>query len=85
MDGHKWLNVPYDCGFSFVREPGLMARAFRYRGDYLPEPEDPRPNFGTIGPESSRRARSLSVWATLRVYGRSGYRAIVERHLDLAQ
>ena len=51
--------------------------------EYLPDPEDPRPNFGTIGPESSRRARSFAVWATLAAYGREGHRAMVERHLDL--
>ena len=84
-DGHKWLNVPYDCGFAFVRDEALQARTFAYDADYLPGPDDPRPNFGVLGPESSRRARALSVWATLRAYGRSGYRALVEHHLDLAQ
>jgi glutamate/tyrosine decarboxylase-like PLP-dependent enzyme len=85
VDGHKWLNVPYDCGFAFVRHPGALGRAFRYSASYLPSPDDPRPTPGSIGPESSRRARSLAVWATLRAYGRSGYRAMIERHLDLAR
>lgn len=85
VDGHKWLNVPYDCGFAFVRDPALMASAFRYTGEYLPGPDDPRPVMGAIGPESSRRARAFVVWATLRAYGRDGHRAIVEHHLHLAQ
>jgi len=85
VDGHKWLNVPYDAGFSFVRDRSLLGRTFAYSAAYLPDPQDPRPNMGTIGPESSRRARALAVWATLKAYGRTGYRSMVERHLALAQ
>lgn len=84
-DGHKWLNVPYDCGFAFVRDSELLKKAFTYRADYLPGPDDPRPTIGSLGPESSRRARSLAVWATLRAYGRSGVREMVEQHVDLAR
>jgi len=85
VDGHKWLNVPYDCGFALVRDPTLLARAFVYDAAYLPDPDDERPVPGAIGPESSRRARALAAWATLRAYGRSGVRAWVEGHLELAQ
>jgi glutamate/tyrosine decarboxylase-like PLP-dependent enzyme len=84
-DGHKWLNVPYDCGFAFVRDIQRLPRAFNVGAPYLPSPDDPHPNFGFIAPENSRRARALAVWATLRAYGRVGYRQMVERHLALAQ
>ena len=85
VDGHKWLNVPYDCGFAFVREPARLTRALNVGAAYLPAPDDPRPNPGFVSPENSRRARALAVWATLRAYGRRGYRAMVERHLGLAR
>lgn len=85
VDGHKWLNVPYDSGYAFVRDYGLMARAFRYSADYLPEEDLERPTFGAIGPESSRRGRSFAVWATLKAYGREGHRRLVEHCLDVAQ
>ena len=84
-DGHKWLNVPYDCGFAFVRDPTLLVRAFSLDAAYLPPPGEERPNYGFMGPESSRRARALATWATLRAYGRDGYRAMVERHLALTR
>ena len=85
-DGHKWLNVPYDCGFAFVRDPALMHGAFALTGaPYLPEDSVERPSFGDRGPEASRRARALAVWATLKAYGREGYRAMVDRHIALAR
>ncbi len=79
-DGHKWLNIPFDCGFAFVRDPALLTAVFSATATYLPQEEV----FAFRGPELSRRARSLAVWATLAAYGRSGHRAIVERCLDVA-
>jgi glutamate/tyrosine decarboxylase-like PLP-dependent enzyme len=84
-DGHKWLNVPYDCGFAFLRDGAALERTFRVAAAYLPEIDAARPHLAARGPESSRRSRGLAVWATLRAYGRRGYRELVERHLDLAQ
>jgi glutamate/tyrosine decarboxylase-like PLP-dependent enzyme len=83
-DGHKWLNVPHDCGFAFVREDRWTRDSFAESAAYLPPPDDPRPTFAYRVPEGSRRARALAVWATLRAYGAEGYRAMVERHLEVA-
>ena len=84
-DGHKWLNVPYDCGFAFVRDGRLLNAVFGMGAPYFPATEADHPDFLYLGPEMSRRARSLTVWATLAAYGRSGYRAMVERHVGLAK
>jgi glutamate/tyrosine decarboxylase-like PLP-dependent enzyme len=84
-DGHKWLNVPYDCGVAFVREMERLPHALNVGAPYLPSPDDPQPNFGFVSPENSRRARALTVWATLRAYGRAGYCEMVERHTRLAR
>jgi glutamate/tyrosine decarboxylase-like PLP-dependent enzyme len=85
-DAHKWLNVPYESGFVLLKEPGRLGRAYGMPGaPYLPGPDDPGSGFMLLGPESSRRARALPIWATLAAYGRDGYRAMVERHCALAQ
>ena len=84
VDGHKWLNVPYDSGYAFVRDREIMAKAFAYTARYLADPTDSRPVLGGLGPESSHRARALTVWTTLRAYGRVGYQRMFERHLELA-
>src|SRR4029077_3056788 len=85
VDGHKWLNVPYDTGFAFVRDANLHQGAFAATAAYLGTEALARPVFGNLAAEMSRRARALPVWATLRAYGRAGYAAMVERHLSLAQ
>jgi glutamate/tyrosine decarboxylase-like PLP-dependent enzyme len=84
-DGHKWLNVPYDCGFAYCRDGRLLNAVFGMNAPYFPATEADHPDFLYLSPEMSRRARSLAVWATLAAYGRNGYRAMVERHVALAK
>ncbi len=83
-DGHKWLNVPHDCGFAFVRDKRFLVKAFSESAAYLPAHEDQRPSVAYLSPEGSRRARAFAVWATLKAYGRDGYRQMVERHVEIA-
>ncbi|MFE2291662.1 pyridoxal phosphate-dependent decarboxylase family protein [Streptomyces sp. NPDC059452] len=84
VDGHKWLNVPFDTGFSFVRDPALLGSVFTNQAAYLVDVDDPHINYANLGPDNSRRARGLAVWATLAAYGRDGYRQLVSRHLAVA-
>jgi glutamate/tyrosine decarboxylase-like PLP-dependent enzyme len=85
-DAHKWLNVPYESGFALLRDPTRLLPAFGMPGAaYLPGPDDPRGGYALLGPESSRRARALPLWASLAAYGRDGFRAMVERHCALAR
>ena len=78
-DGHKWLNVPYDCGFAFVRDREALRSAFAATAAYLtPEPGAAWDPFTHV-PEMSRRFRGLAAWCALKAAGRDGYREMVER------
>jgi glutamate/tyrosine decarboxylase-like PLP-dependent enzyme len=77
-DGHKTLNVPYDCGMAIVARPEAVRPVFSVHTSYLQAdqtgPGDP---FDRV-PELSRRARGVTVWAALRSLGRSGTVRLVE-------
>ncbi|MFT5284861.1 MAG: glutamate/tyrosine decarboxylase-like PLP-dependent enzyme [Planctomycetota bacterium] len=85
VDAHKWMNVPYDCGISFVRDKEMLAKNFTLFADYLPAPDDPHPMMSNFSPESSRRARAFAIWSTLKAYGREGIRVMIEKHLALTR
>lgn len=76
-DAHKWLNVPYDSGLAFVRDPAMLQAALRLTAAYLPQGALREPSQFT--PELSRRARGIEVWAALRSLGHSGIVDLVER------
>lgn len=76
-DAHKWLNVPYDSGLAFVRDPEALRAAMAVSAAYLPAGESRNPADYT--PELPRRARGVEVWAALRSLGRAGLADLVER------
>ena len=82
-DGHKWLNVTYDCGIAIVARKGALRRTFASVAGYLP----PEHGFEAMHhtPQSSQRARQVEVWAVLRTLGRSGVAQLVQRASDAAQ
>jgi glutamate/tyrosine decarboxylase-like PLP-dependent enzyme len=84
-DGHKWLNVPYDSGFAFVRDGEMLRAAFSSSGAYLALPPSAGVDPFAYVPEMSRRFRALAAWCALRAYGRDGYRQLVERCVANAQ
>lgn len=77
-DAHKWLNVPYDCGLAFVRDPHALQAAMAITAEYLPTETDQR-NPSDFTPELSRRARGVEVWAALRSLGRAGLADLIGR------
>jgi glutamate/tyrosine decarboxylase-like PLP-dependent enzyme len=76
-DAHKWLNVPYDSGLAFVRDPHALQAAMAITAEYLPTQSEYR-NPSDFTPELSRRARGVDVWAAIHSLGRSGIAQMIE-------
>jgi glutamate/tyrosine decarboxylase-like PLP-dependent enzyme len=77
-DAHKWLNVPYDSGIVFVREPRHLHAAMAMNAPYLVIGDTREPWHYT--PDFSRRARGIEVWAALKSLGRQGLAELIERN-----
>jgi glutamate/tyrosine decarboxylase-like PLP-dependent enzyme len=76
-DAHKWLNVPYDSGITFVRDAQHLHAAMAVNAAYLVDNETRDPTHYT--PDFSRRARGVEVWAALRSLGREGLTHLIDR------
>lgn len=77
-DGHKWLNVPYDCGIVFCADAVAHRSAMSLQAAYIIGSSNERDPHEFV-PEESRRARAVPVYAALRSLGRSGLAELVDR------
>jgi glutamate/tyrosine decarboxylase-like PLP-dependent enzyme len=77
-DGHKWLNVPFDCGFAFVRDSESHRDSMSGGGSYVASATDSRDQIDW-NPEWSRRARGFAVYAALLELSRNGLEQLIDR------
>lgn len=82
-DAHKWLNVPYDCGLAFVRDPEHLRATMSLTAAYLPQGSHREPS--QYVPELSRRARGVEIWAALKSLGRRGVAELIEGNCRCAR
>lgn len=82
VDGHKWLNTPYDGAIAICRDGEALYAAMNADASYAPSNIDAPANKGL---EFSRRARGIPIWAALRTLGRNGIDDMMSRHCDLAR
>ncbi|HET8774467.1 MAG TPA: aminotransferase class V-fold PLP-dependent enzyme [Thermoanaerobaculia bacterium] len=78
-DAHKWLNVPYDNGVAIVRHAADQRAAMTSTAAYLVQTQGIERDAVDWVPEFSRRARGITVYATLRALGRTGVAHLIER------
>jgi glutamate/tyrosine decarboxylase-like PLP-dependent enzyme len=77
-DGHKWLNVPYDCGYALVADPEAHGGSMSHRASYISYSSEAR-DQADWNPEWSRRARGFPSYAAIRQLGLDGISDMVER------
>ncbi|MFP6581177.1 MAG: aminotransferase class V-fold PLP-dependent enzyme [Candidatus Hydrogenedentota bacterium] len=82
-DGHKWLNLPYDCGYAFVAHPEAHHAAMAQKASYLTHKDDVRDQMDWT-PDFSRRGRGFATYAAIRQMGRNGITDLIDRCCDHA-
>ncbi len=77
-DGHKWLNVPYDCGYAFTAHPEAHYRSMSQHASYVVGDKSARdPMYWN--PEFSRRARGFATYAVIKELGVKGIEDLIDR------
>jgi aromatic-L-amino-acid decarboxylase len=98
VDPHKWLATGVGCAVTYVRDAGVLLRAFAQgaaaylEGSFSGGEDEAVTQFDSIGVpymdmgvELSAPSRGVLAWAVLRELGRAGVAARVDRHIGFAR
>ncbi|XP_037083637.1 aromatic-L-amino-acid decarboxylase-like [Pollicipes pollicipes] len=83
---HKWMLVNFDCSAMWVKRANDLVDAFNVDPLYLKHDKQGLvPDYRHWQIPLGRRFRSLKLWFVLRMFGLSGLRAHIRRHVALAK
>ncbi|KAL0568121.1 hypothetical protein V5O48_013872 [Marasmius crinis-equi] len=86
VDGHKLLNVPYDCGMFFTRKASVLTSVCKNpNAAYLSSGASDIQSPLNVGLENSRRFRALPAYAVLLSEGREKIAEILTRTVRLTR
>lgn len=77
VDGHKWLNTPYECGLAICKHPKSVHAAMATQAHYLKVGGTAAPK--DMVPEFSRSTRGVEIWAALHSLGREGLSELIQQ------
>jgi aromatic-L-amino-acid decarboxylase len=81
---HKWMFTNFDCSAYYVKDAGLLIRAFEILPEYLKTRSRGSVNdYRDWGVPLGRRFRALKLWFVMRSYGIEGIRSKLRSHLEL--
>jgi glutamate/tyrosine decarboxylase-like PLP-dependent enzyme len=87
LDPHKWLFQPIEIGCVLVRNGEHLKETFQILPEYLQDVKgrEQQVNFRDYGIQLTRGFRALKLWMSLQVFGENGFRAAIERGIELAE
>jgi glutamate/tyrosine decarboxylase-like PLP-dependent enzyme len=87
IDFHKWLYQPFEAGCIMVKDWQTLRQTYFQKADYLDndlEQDDRRLNFNEHHFQLSRNNKALKIWMSIKAYGASKIKAMIQKDIDLA-
>lgn len=85
IDFHKWLYQPFGVGCTLVKDWSILKNTYFKKADYLDTAfeDEGRLDFNEHTFQLSRSARALKVWMSVKGYGMSRIREMIQKDIDL--
>ena len=86
LDFHKWMYQTFEAGCLLVNDFSILQRTYFKQASYLDTrlEERGRTNFNEHYFQLTRNAKAVKVWMSLKTYGMTKLKAMIQKDIDLA-